>query len=221
MMRMGSIRPLRTAIAVVFGVFAVAMSGCSLANPAPSRAKAEIAVAPRLKPGFVLDIRILVAGETEIEELGKRIRSEGDIILPLVGSVAVEGLTLETLANKVYGLYNDTYLVEPQVEIDFAKDTGKDAVSPWGYVTVLGCVRNSGRVNIPPTQRLRVSQAIQQAGGFDKGAKQSSIRVTRSVANGKKKRIIVDLHDVGAEGELSEDIVLRNGDVVFVAESIF
>ena len=211
----------QAAIAAVFVLLAMGVSGCNSILPDRSPPSSEAPHTPRLKPGFMLNIRVLVDGDVEINEKKKRIRAEGDIMLPLVGVVKVEGLTLATLREKLYELYNRNYLVEPQIEIDFVTDTGQTAVSPWGYVTVLGCVQNSGPVNIPPTQKLTVSQAIQQAGGFAASAKQSAIRVTREGSDGKKQVINVDLHVVGSKGEFRQDIVLRNGDVVFIPESIF
>jgi polysaccharide export outer membrane protein len=211
----------QVAIAAVLVLLTMAVSGCVSVLPDKPSPRLEIARAPHLKPGFMLNIRVLVDGDVEIDEKNKRISAEGDIILPLLGVVKVEGLSLATLSEKLYELYNKDYLVEPQIEVDFSAITGENAISPWGYVTVLGCVGDSGPVNIPPTQKLTVSQAIQQAGGFAPSAKQSAIRVTREGPDGKKQVINVDLRVVGSKGELSQDIVLRNGDVLFIPESIF
>ncbi len=211
----------QVAIAAVLVLLTMAVSGCVSVLPDKPSPRLEIARAPHLKPGFMLNIRALVDGDVEIDEKNKRISAEGDIILPLLGVVKVEGLSLATLSEKLYELYNKDYLVEPQIEVDFSAITGENAISPWGYVTVLGCVGDSGPVNIPPTQKLTVSQAIQQAGGFAPSAKQSAIRVTREGPDGKKQVINVDLRVVGSKGELSQDIVLRNGDVLFIPESIF
>jgi polysaccharide export outer membrane protein len=194
------------------------LSGCATT---PQLEPPVVLKAPQLVPGLILNIRVLVDGEVEIEEEAKRVRAEGDIILPLVGRVPVAGLTLDELAAALYTLYNAKYFVEPSVVVDFVESEGKTGISPWGYVTVLGCVNSPGRVNIPPTLDLRVSQAIQQVNGFDEGARPSGIRITRKGSGDKPKRIKVDLHDAGSKGELEQDVILRAGDVVFVPESFF
>jgi protein involved in polysaccharide export with SLBB domain len=194
------------------------LSGCVTA---PQLEPPVVLKAPQLVPGLILNIRVLVDGEVEIEEEAKRVRAEGDIILPLVGRVPVAGLTLDELAAALYTLYNAKYFVEPSVVVDFVESKTKNGISPWGYVTVLGCVNSPGRVNIPPTLDLRVSQAIQQVNGFDEGARPSGIRITRKGSGDKPKRIKVDLHHAGSKGELEQDVILRAGDVVFVPESFF
>ena len=111
--------------------------------------------------------------------------------------------------------------MDPQVVVEFVKDQDSDLVSPWGYVTVLGRVKNPGRVSIPPTQDLTVSGAIQKAGGLDTSAKDTSIRVTRQLPEGRTKQFDVDLRKVGSTGQVREDLILTPGDVVFVPEMMF
>jgi len=98
---------------------------------------------------------------------------------------------------------------------------GPDAISPWGQVTVLGRVKQPGRVNIPPTKDLTVSAAIQNAGGLDSSAKDSAIRVTRRLDDGTYQTMDVDLRAVGARGARANDLILRDGDVVFVPQMMF
>lgn len=176
---------------------------------------------PVLVPGLILNIRVLVDGDVEIEEEAKRVRAAGDIVMPLIGRVAVAGLTLDAMTERLYKLYDDRFFVDPLVVVEFVEGKGAHAISPWGYVTVLGCVNSPGRVNIPPTRDLRVSQAIQQVNGFDKGARRGGIRITRKGTGSKPERFKVDLDHVGSKGELEQDVILRPGDVVFVSESFF
>jgi protein involved in polysaccharide export with SLBB domain len=84
----------------------------------------------------------------------------------------------------------------------------------------LGRVKKPGRVAIPATRDLTVSMAVQQAGGFDTSAKDTAIRITRSVG-GKTGSREVNLRAVGAQGRVAEDLMLLPGDVVFVPELMF
>lgn len=175
---------------------------------------------PQLGPGLVLQISVLVSGKKEIDEPAKRISASGDLSLPLVGNVPVSGLSLQQLAERLTTLYAE-YFVQPQVVVEFVQDRDSDMVSPWGYVTVLGKVKNPGRVSLPPTQDLTVSSAIQKAGGLDTSAKDTAIRVTRRLPDGQAERFDVNLRKVGARGRPQEDLNLKPGDVVFVPEMIF
>lgn len=175
---------------------------------------------PRLKPGLMLNIRVLVDGEVEVNADGKRVRNDGSIVLALLGRVPVEGYTLEELSVYIEKLYDESFFVDPSVEVEFSSE-GNDAISPWGCVTVLGRVKDPGKVGIPPTRDLTVSRAVQKAGGFDTSAKSDCIRVSRLKPDGEIEQLEVNLDEVGSKGEAAADIVLQPDDVVFVPESLF
>jgi protein involved in polysaccharide export with SLBB domain len=88
-------------------------------------------------------------------------------------------------------------------------------------VTVLGRVKKPGKISLPATRDLVLSAAIQQAGGFDTSAKETAIRITRRLSNGGLKTREVNLHSVGAQGLVEEDVLLEPDDVVFVPELVF
>lgn len=174
----------------------------------------------RLRPGLVVGIKVMIAGQEEILEPAKRVQDDGRISLPLIGDMDARGCTTGELAQRLEAAYRK-FFVAPQVLVDVARDERPDAVSPWGSVTVLGTVRAPGRIAIPPTRDLRVSGAIQRAGGFDSSARKTSIRVTRHAADGTSMACDVNLEEVGARGEREQDLLLEPDDVVFVQERIF
>jgi protein involved in polysaccharide export with SLBB domain len=173
-----------------------------------------------LRPGLMISVRVIVAGKKEIEENAKQISDNGTIILPLLGTMPVAGQTLDSLAYLLVAMYKD-YYVKPQVFVEFVRDANTEAVSPWGYVTVLGRVKNPGQIAIPATRDMTVSAAIQKAGGFSSSANTKAIRVTRHLGPGKNEAVEVNLHAVGAGGRTEDDTVIRSGDVVFVPELRF
>jgi protein involved in polysaccharide export with SLBB domain len=175
---------------------------------------------PSLAPGLIVGISVLVSGQKEIDEPTKRISNNGELNLPLVGNVRVRGMTLEELSVELQKRYQK-YFVDPQVVVEFVRDQNSDLISPWGYVTVLGRVKTPGRVNIPPTQDLTVSSAIQQAGGLDTSARDSAIKITRRNIQGQSEQYEVNLRNVGSKGYVQDDLLLKSGDVVFVPEMIF
>ncbi len=175
---------------------------------------------PVLRPGLLVRVSVLVSGKREIDAEVRRVTDMNMLDLPLVGAVRVEGMTLSMLVADLQRRYQD-FFINPQVTAEFVVDDRPDAISPWGSVIVLGRVRTPGRVNIPPTQDLTVSAAIQQAGGLDTSARASAIRVTRRTEDGKRQRITVDLSAIGQQGDTENDLLLRPGDLIFVPERIF
>jgi protein involved in polysaccharide export with SLBB domain len=174
-----------------------------------------------LRPGLLLDIKVMVAGKNQLEPYALRVTENDHIILPMLGQVPVADFTLERLREDLTARYR-RFFVNPEVLVDFARDTSTEGISPWGYVTVLGRVKNPGRIMIPATRDLTVSGAIQGAGGFDKSARISAIRVTRNNPDGSgQEQITIDLNEVGEDGRARDDFVLDMDDIVFVPEARF
>jgi polysaccharide export outer membrane protein len=172
-----------------------------------------------VRPGLALNVQVLASGQKEVDEKNRRISEICSLSLPLIGEVVITNMTVREIQAKLTKLYC-RYYVDPQVIVEGQIEQGDTAVSPWGYVTILGRVKKPGQVNIPPTSDLTVSRAVQLAGGLDTSANNSAIIVTRKVGNANKQ-FEVNLDRVGAMGLIKEDIILIPGDVVYVPEMIF
>lgn len=85
-------------------------------------------------------------------------------------------------------------------------------------VYVFGEVRNPGALNIKKSKKITVLQAISQAGGPTERAALSRIVIKRKDETGKEIQIKINLKEI-IKGE-KPDLVLQEGDVVFVPESI-
>ena len=83
-----------------------------------------------VSPGDLLEIDVF-----EVKELTRtiRVRSNGFISLPLIGSINVQGLTERELELTLEGLLEEKYLHDPQVSI-FVRESG--------FFYVLGMVEN-------------------------------------------------------------------------------
>lgn len=217
-------------LSLIVAAIAVGMAGCATPppGPPPSPSPEDFGLAAAgpasrgavLRAGLAVSIVVLVSGQKEIEEPAKRVSDQGDITLPLLGVVHVEGLTPEDLVGVLTTRYAE-YFKRPQVVVDFLRDSGPESGSPWGYVTVLGRVVKPGRISIPPTRDLTVSGAIQQAGGLNTSALDTAIRISRRQPDGGMSTREINLKAVGARGAVDQDLVLLSGDVVFVPERIF
>ena len=86
-------------------------------------------------------------------------------------------------------------------------------------VFVFGRVTQPGALKFKLSEKVTLLKAIAQAGGWAEGAKQSAVVITRKDKAGKESQIRVNVKDI-ISGK-RKDIVLQEGDVVFVPESFW
>lgn len=92
-----------------------------------------------------------------------------------------------------------------------------------GPYTVTGTARTgeagtpggSSNTSIPPT----VSRSIQAAGGIKPEANIREIQVYRRTRDGREQIINVNLWNLLADGDIAEDIILQEGDTVYVPQA--
>ena len=159
----------------------------------------------RLGPNDVLGITVY--RESELSRT-VRVSSDGCISYPLLGKVKVEGLTVFELENDLTERLKK-YLKNPQVTV---------FIQRYSTITVSGQVEKPGAY--PLKEDLTVIEAISLAGGFTKIAARNDVKIMR-VEDGKKKTIRVKVADISKKGDLTQDVPLKRGDVVFVPESLF
>ena len=173
---------------------------------------------PKVRPGVALLISVTAAGLSGREGRQYFVDADGYITMELVGQIKCDGLTLVGLQQKIAAAYKE-YFLDPHVTATFIYQAGGGMVSPWGTVTVLGEVQRPGPVDVPATMDLRVTRALQLAGGATPLADKAGIRVTHCDKDGKKTKTIVDLVEIGKEGRPDKDVLLQAGDVVWVPMS--
>ncbi len=211
---------------VLLLLLAAAVAGCETLGKLVAHEPAGPDVVPtwqeagRIRPGVALIIQVgtPTSPPTVVNTL---VDQNGDITMPLLlqEPVACDGLTLETLKQKLVKAYS-AYYRQPQVSVTFAPfDSRSVGVSPWGTVTVLGEVASPGPVNIPSTMELTVTKALQMAGGVKPYADKTAIQVSRCDKDGRITRTIVDLKEIGKNGRVDKDMSLRAGDVLWVPET--
>jgi protein involved in polysaccharide export with SLBB domain len=167
--------------------------------------------------GYVLSandqVAVEVFGEDDLRTSG-RLNAEGNLSLPLLGSVRLSGLTLTQAASRVTELYGRDYLVNPKVNVMLV-----------GYAkrrfTVLGQVNRPGSYEMPEGSPGGVDllEAIAMAGGYTRIAAPERISIRRQSASGGDQVIKVDAKRVARKGGGS--FVVQPGDTVTVAESLF
>ena len=165
----------------------------------------------KLQPGDRINIKIypeddyIKGGETQISP-------DGNITLPLIGKVSVQGKALLEVQQELVKIIDADYLVNPEVAIEVMQYREQS-------FTVMGQVKKPGRFAFPPgATRFTLLQAISLAGGFSEVANIKKIRVIRQ-AEGKNKILKANAEDIISGKE--SDIALEAEDVINVSESLF
>jgi protein involved in polysaccharide export with SLBB domain len=166
--------------------------------------------------GYVLGpndyIGVEVFGEDDLRTNG-RLNPEGNLSVPLLGSVHLAGLTLTQAASKLTELYGRDYLVNPKVNVMLL-----------GYAkrrfSILGQVNRPGSYEMPESSPdgIDLLEAIALAGGYTRIAAPERITVRRQSANGDQIfKVNAKKFNKGSGGGFH----VRPGDTITVGESIF
>lgn len=133
------------------------------------------------------------------------VNPEGAIVLPLVGNLILEGLTLSE-AQEAIRVALDRYIVDPQVSLSLL------AQRPV-QVTIVGEVTRPG---FYPLQSTRISDALIAAGGSLASGDLRQVQVRRTLANGSVVIQDLDLYTPLETGLPLPTVRLEDGDVVVV-----
>jgi polysaccharide biosynthesis/export protein len=156
-----------------------------------------------LVPGDILKISVFKNPDLSLDA---RVSESGAIGYPLIGTVALNGLTLPAAEKKIAQLLRDGgFVVNPQVNILLTQGFGD-------LVSVIGEVNKSGRYSIVAAGG-HVSGMLATAGGVAAtGGELLSITGTRG---GKPFRHDVDIAKMSS-GNTADDIELFGGDTLYV-----
>lgn len=167
--------------------------------------------------GYVLSpndvVAVEVFGEEDLRTNG-RINPEGNLSVPLLGSVHLGGLTLTQAASKLTELYGRDYLVNPKVN-----------VSLLGYAkrrfSVLGQVNRPGSYEMPDGSPggIDILEAIAIAGGYTRIAAPERVTVRRHTQRSGDQLFKINAKRL-ARGE-GQSFLVQPSDTVTVGESIF
>lgn len=132
---------------------------------------------------------------------------QGNVTVPLAGTVNLTGLTPEQAQDRLYTLY-DQYVVEPNISLTL---TAQRPVE----VTIVGAVPRPG---VYPLEQPNLSAALVTAGGATTLADLRAVQVRRPLSNGEVVEHTVDLFTPLHQGDSIPQVRLQNGDVVSVPQ---
>ena len=161
--------------------------------------------------------RIAIYQEDDLTSV-TRIDARGKINLPLIGEIALGGLTIVEAQGAIENAYKDgRYLRNPQVTVSVEEYAPRE-------VSIQGRIRNPGRYTLPIESTLTVVELVTKAGGIDDIGKGSAVSVTRILPNGTKKVFTVDVDSIirGKKDTKIDDttLLLQPGDIVYVPERL-
>lgn len=152
-------------------------------------------------------VEIRVFREDELTTAGQ-LSADGTISMPLIGAVKMAGLTTDQAAAAITAKLKDGYLVRPQVSVSIEARVRRT-------VTVLGQAQSPGVFELPADRRLTVVEAIGMAGGATRIANVKKISLKRR--SGQVQ--LLNLKDI-TSGK-ANDVILQDGDVLSIPESLF
>ena len=167
--------------------------------------------------GLADRVRIAIYQEDDLTSV-TRIDARGKVNLPLIGEIALGGLTIVEAQNAIENAYKDgRYLRNPQVTVSVEEYAPRE-------VSIQGRIRNPGRYTLPIESTLTVVELVTKAGGIDDIGKGSAVSVTRILPDGTKKVFTVDVDSIirGKKDTKIDDttLLLQPGDIVYVPERL-
>ncbi|GJM21598.1 MAG: polysaccharide export protein Wza [Planctomycetota bacterium] len=156
----------------------------------------------KLGPGDVLDL--VIWGDDAISG-NYRIGPDGDITVPLFGSLSLAGKTRDEAGRYVEEVLGESYL-DPHATIVVKEFNNNN-------VFLLGAFQWPGEYKLE--NQATLLQALSLAKGFLKEADRSALTITR----GEDTAMRINLDDLLLRGNRSLNVKLKPGDVIFLPEN--
>lgn len=151
-------------------------------------------------------IRIAVFQSPELAAEA-RLSEHGTIVYPLLGEITLGGLTTEEAGTFIGARLKQARLVaNPQVSVSLVQLRSRQ-------VSVLGHVMRPGRYALD-TPNPKLTDVLALAGGIEPAGGDSVTVLTQD--GGQTSKLEVDLSQMYRSGDMSKDVVLNGGEIVFV-----
>jgi polysaccharide export outer membrane protein len=175
----------------------------------------------RIKPGDTISIEVLEDASLNRNLL---VLPDGTVNFPFAGPISVGGRTAGDVQNTVRSAIASNFAAPPTVFVTVSSvfapapsfgdsGLGADAID----VYFIGEIASPG---LRPMERgTTFLQAVAQSGGFTRFAATKRVQLRRfDKSSGKQSIYTMNFKALGDGGNLSNDIVLQDGDVILVPE---
>jgi protein involved in polysaccharide export with SLBB domain len=207
---------------------AVSLPGVILAQTMPGTAASQPATTSTLRAapsapassggvsvptGYILSpndqVAVEVFGEDDLRANG-RLSPEGNLNVPLLGSIHLAGLTPTQAASRLTELYSRDYLVNPKINVTLVSYGSR-------RFTMLGQIGHPGIFEMAP-EGIDLLEAVAMAGGYTRIAAPERITVRRHTASGEQ---IIKVNAKRFTKGKGGGFRVEPGDTITVGESIF
>jgi polysaccharide export outer membrane protein len=185
--------------------------------PGVGAVKAAEAPLPPSDPNYRIapaDILLVTVFQEEDLKSTLRVSNDGEIAFPLIGAVRVVGLSPQGAADAIDRRLAAGYLINPQVNVTVMEFSKR-------RFTVLGQVQKPGSYDMPDQEGVTLLQAIGIAGGYTRIADPRKVTLMRREGEGGEPATFHFDAKRMAGGKGESGFLLRPGDVITVAESLF
>ena len=158
-----------------------------------------------VSPGTVL--KITVYEHDDLTSL-VQVTDDGTVVLPLIGKVRVNGMTIPQVTTKITEELADGYIKNPKVNV-FVQNFSNRKVTVLGQVNKPGLQEFSGQATL--------LEMISAAGGLADDAGDTA-SITRIEGN-QEKVIEINLKSLVTSGDLSQNIPVQENDSIYVSKS--
>ncbi|MEO0434667.1 MAG: SLBB domain-containing protein [Cyanobacteria bacterium J06656_5] len=163
-----------------------------------------------LGPGDLITIDVFNVPEYSGEQ---RVLANGNVNLPAVGQLSVNGLTLAQAEQAISEKYRGEVRY-PQITVNL--------LTPRQLrIALSGEIYTPGQYTLPidnDGQFPSLVEAIKLAGGITQAADLRRVEIQRRVENGGTQRVVSDLAALLTQGDLAQDFPLRDGDSITITQ---
>ncbi|MEM8614372.1 MAG: SLBB domain-containing protein [Cyanobacteria bacterium P01_H01_bin.105] len=164
-----------------------------------------------LGPGDLIVIDIFNVPEYSGEQ---RVLANGNVNLPAVGQLSIAGLTLPQAEQAISNIY--------QAKVRYPQITVGLLTPRQLRIAITGEIHMPGVYTIPVDEAGQfptLVNVIQLAGGITQAADLEQVRIQRNVENGNTQSVTSNLAMLIAQGDLQQDIPLRDGDTITINQA--
>ncbi|MBN3038095.1 MAG: polysaccharide biosynthesis/export family protein [Candidatus Omnitrophica bacterium] len=178
----------------------------------PAMGTAEVPIAESVKytlgPNDVIEIIVRRHPEFSGQYA---INSEGKIEYKFVGDIIVDGLTKAELKDRLHEVLSE-YIIEPEINVTIVAYLSK-------VIYVVGDVNRPGKFYMKGNS-VTVREALVQAGLPNGAAAMRKTRLITPNSTGEEDYIKVDIQKLLYEGDLSQNLEMNPGDVLYVPPTV-
>ena len=169
--------------------------------PTSISATTDLPVPNEYKVSLNDEINVILTGSKK-EKYNLKVKLDGSIFFPELGSVLVVGNTYDQLRKKLEDLVEKSY-VGVNIDISFSELSAKK-------ISIIGAVSSPGTYIVNPY--TTISNALAYAGGIEEYASLRNIKLIKP----NNDKVSFDLYDLIVKGNRSKDVTVSAGDTIVV-----